>query len=475
MPLNRLRLGFKVGLRRIDRGKNPLGVGREQSPRVRKPDTSAHFLEQQQASLPLQSSELLGNGRWREPEFLRNSAHRPPRLKLMEKPKSAKLDHVAMLTYPMKKKSLLYTICRGQNVLSVTVAPSTRSLQDLTQWPRTRLACLPTPLHPLRRLSSELGGPELWIKRDDLSGLAGGGNKTRKLEFLVADALQFGSTVLVTVGAIQSNHTRQTAAAAARVGLDCVLLHNNWVPATGSSYRRVGNVLLSDLLGAHLYYDPAERAVGDEGKLGALAEHLRTEGHVPYVIPCGASDHRLGGFGYVACAAEIALQAQDLGLEFDYVVHCTGSSSTQAGLLAGFAALTSHTRVIGVADDDEITDKVERVLRLANATLAELGFAATLSRSDVTVVSADPSPYGVAASKTIDAMRFLARTEGIVVDPVYEGRSMLGLIELIRDGVLRSGDRVLFLHMGGTPAVHGYDEQIWEKSLDLLTTHSGPE
>jgi 1-aminocyclopropane-1-carboxylate deaminase len=354
----------------------------------------------------------------------------------------------------------------------MTPAPATGALQSLTNWPRTTLACLPTPLHPLRRLSTELGGPEIWVKRDDLSGLVGGGNKTRKLEFVVADALEAGSTVLVTVGAVQSNHTRQTAAAAARVGLDCVLLHNNWVRPPGSSYRRVGNLLLSDLLGARLYYDATERAVGDEGELAALVEHLRAAGEIPYVIPVGASEHRLGGFGYVVCAAEIAMQAHELGLEFDYVLHCTGSSSTQAGLLAGFTALRAETRVIGVSDDDETADKVERVFRLANATSAELGSASSVSRTDVKVVAADPNPYGVAAAETIDAIRLLARTEGIAADPVYEGKAMLGLINLIRDGVLRSDDRVLFVHLGGTPALHAYAEQVRESPLGVLPQHA---
>jgi 1-aminocyclopropane-1-carboxylate deaminase len=356
--------------------------------------------------------------------------------------------------------------------MTVTLAPSPSALQSLTRWPRTRLACLPTPLHPLRRLSAELGGPEIWVKRDDLSGLVGGGNKTRKLEFVVADALEAGATVLVTVGAVQSNHTRQTAAAAARVGLDCVLLHNNWVKPPGAYYQSVGNLLLSDLLGARLYYDAAERAVGDEGELAALVGHLRAAGEIPYVIPVGASEHRLGGFGYVLCAGEIAIQAHELGLEFDYVVHCTGSSSTQAGLLAGFAALRAETRVIGVSDDGETADKVERVLRLANGTSAELGLANGVSRTDVKVVAADPNPYGEAASETIDAIRCLARTEGIVADPVYEGKAMLGLINLITEGVLRSGDRVLFVHLGGTPALHAYAEEIRETSLAVLPQHA---
>jgi 1-aminocyclopropane-1-carboxylate deaminase len=356
----------------------------------------------------------------------------------------------------------------------MAVARSPRLLQRLRQWPRTELACLPTPLHPLQRVSAELQGPEIWVKRDDLSGLAGGGNKTRKLEFVVANALQAGATMLVTVGAIQSNHTRQTAAAAARVGLDCALLHNNWVPASSASYRRVGNVLLSDLLGARLYYDATERTVGDEGELGALVERFRAEGEIPYLIPCGASEHRLGGLGYVVCAVEIALQAHELGFEFDYVVHCTGSSSTQAGLLAGFAALGSQTRVIGVSDDNETDDKIERVLRLTNAALAELGYTTRVSHADVTVVAADPNPYGVAASETIEAMRLLARNEGIVADPVYEGKAVLGLTKLIQDGVLRSGERVLLIHLGGTPAIHGYAGQIRQASLTDLTLERHP-
>lgn len=225
-------------------------------------------------------------------------------------------------------------------------------------WPRATLACLPTPVHPLRRLTADLDGPEIWIKRDDLTGFTGGGNKTRKLEFLVGEALETGADTLVTVGALQSNHTRQAAAAAARVGLKCVLLHNNWVSPAGPYYRRVGNVLLSDLLGASPYYDPTERRIGDEEQLEALVDHLRAEGSRPYLIPGGASERRLGGLGYLGCAAEIVSQAGDLGIEFDYVVHCIGSSSTQPGLLAGFAALGTETHVVGVSDDSETAQRL---------------------------------------------------------------------------------------------------------------------
>ena len=241
-------------------------------------------------------------------------------------------------------------------------------LDALDLAPRRRFAQLPTPLHPLPRLTAHLGGPQLWIKRDDLTGLPGGGNKTRKLAFVVADALREGADTLVTVGAVQSNHTRQTAAAAVRAGLRCVLLHNGWAPDPGPAYRSVGNVLLSDMLGAELYADDTPRHIDDPGRIAELVEWLRSDGRRPYLIPGGASEHPLGGHGYAACAAEIETQAAELGVRLDAIVHCTGSSSTQSGLLAGLAALGSSTRVIGVADDDEREDKCRRVLRLANAT-----------------------------------------------------------------------------------------------------------
>jgi 1-aminocyclopropane-1-carboxylate deaminase len=246
-------------------------------------------------------------------------------------------------------------------------------LRSLAAWPRASLALLPTPVHRLPRLARHIGGVDLWIKRDDLTGLAGGGNKTRKLEFLIGEAMHLGADTLVTVGAIQSNHTRQTAAAARRAGLECALLHCCWTEDAGSYYRSVGNILLSSILGAQLFLDDAPRPIEDSGPLAALCQHLRERGRMPYLIPGGASDHRLGGFGYAVCAAEIAAQAAEQGVHFDYVVHCSGSSGTQAGLVAGFAALGEKTRVIGIPDDDETAIKRERVLRLANATLAELG------------------------------------------------------------------------------------------------------
>ena len=338
----------------------------------------------------------------------------------------------------------------------------------LADAPRVPLATLPTPLHPLVRLTRALGGPELWVKRDDLTGLAGGGNKTRKLEFVVGDALRVDADTLVTVGAIQSNHTRQTAAAAARSGLGCALLHNGWAPDAGPSYRRTGNILLSELLGARLYHDPTPRPVDDAGRLDDLARHLRQHGHRPYVIPAGASDHPLGGYGYAACAAEITAQAQELGVTFDRVVHCTSSGSTQAGLLAGFAALGVDTPVTGISDDDECDGKRKLVLRLANATLDALGLPQRVADSQVEVVVADSSPYGVASQATLEVIRLLARTEGLIADPVYEGRTIRGLIDLVAGGALGPGERVLVLHLGGIPAVHGYADQLSQHGLAHL-------
>lgn len=333
-------------------------------------------------------------------------------------------------------------------------------LRSLPEWPRTPLAVLPTPIHRLSRFADLLGDVDLWIKRDDFTGLAGGGNKTRKLEFLVGDALKGGFDTLVTVGAIQSNHTRQTAAAANKAGLGCALLHCAWTEDAGKYYRSTGNILLSSLLGAELFIDEERRPIEDQGPLDALCEHLRRVGKKPYLIPGGASDHRYGGFGYAVCAAEITEQAAAMGIHVDYVVHCTGSSGTQAGLVAGFAALGEKTRVIGIPDDEETVIKRERMLRLANGTLEELGRPERVQMSDIEIVVGDASPYGKADDVTLDAISLLARTEGLVVDPVYEGKALRGLIELARAGRFEEGAVVLLIHMGGTPAIHGYADNF---------------
>ena len=330
----------------------------------------------------------------------------------------------------------------------------------LASWPRAPLALLPTPNHRIKNFSRELGGPQLWIKRDDLTGLEGGGNKTRKLEYLVGDALAKGADMLVTIGAIQSNHTRQTAAAAARHNLKCSLLHFAWTKDAGPMYRRTGNILLSSLMGADLYLDETPRPIEDQGPLAEFGEQLRLAGHAPYLIPGGASEHRLGSFGYMRCAAEIVQQSRQSGVAFQHVIHCTGSSSTQAGLLAGFAFMDEPISVIGVADDYETEIKRARVLELANNALAEIGATVRVPAEAVKIIAADRSDYGEAEPETLDMIRRFARAEGIAADPVYEGKALRGLAKLIEDGRFSPDDRVLVLHLGGTPAIHAYADQF---------------
>lgn len=329
----------------------------------------------------------------------------------------------------------------------------------ITKQPRTSLAQLPTPLHRLVNYSRLLG-IDLWMKRDDLTGLAGGGNKTRKLEFLVGDALSKGADTLVTIGALQSNHTRQTAAAAARSGLHCVLLHSGWTRDAGEFYRETGNLLLSSLMGAELYVDETPRPIDDQSPLVSITERLIAEGRKVYAIPGGASEHPLGSLGYMVCAVEIAEQGEALGRPFDYILHCTGSSSTQAGLLAGLRAIGSDTRVVGIADDEETELKSERVLQLANDTLALLGIDTRVVENDVTVLAADKSPYGVADERTLDSIRQFAAAEGLIADPVYEGKAVRGLRDLAEQGYFATDARVLLMHLGGTPAVHAYANQL---------------
>lgn len=343
---------------------------------------------------------------------------------------------------------------------------SSELLLRLEKLPRASLALLPTPIQPLQRFGASIAGQELWMKRDDLSGLEGGGNKTRKLEYIVGDALEKGADMLVTVGAIQSNHTRQTAAAAAKAGLKCALLHCAWTKNASPNYRHVGNILISHIMDADLYVDETERTIEDQGPLNALVTKLRAEGHKPYLIPGGASEHSLGCMGYVNCAAELVEQMQERGFKFDYLVHCTGSSSTQAGLLAGFAALGVETKVIGIADDDEIEIKKVRVQHLANDTLGALGLNMRLNSDAVEIVSASTGSYGIVDPETIESIQLLARTEGLIADPVYEGRAIRGFQNLAAEGRFDAGSKILLMHLGGSPALHAYAEQFGAIELE---------
>jgi 1-aminocyclopropane-1-carboxylate deaminase len=345
-------------------------------------------------------------------------------------------------------------------------------LQQLDKRPRASLAQLPTPLHKLANFGLQLENQELWIKRDDLTGLEGGGNKTRKLEYFVGEAIATGADMLVTAGAIQSNHTRQTAAAAARSGLKCALLHFGWTEDAGAHYRAVGNILLSDTMGAQLFVDETQRPIEDQTPLLEFCEYLKDLGHRPYLIPAGASEHKLGSFGYMTCAAELVKQSVELDIRFDYIVHCTGSSSTQAGLLAGFAALGEKMQVIGISDDDETSIKRGRVLQLANQALEELDLTARVEPEDITVIALDQSPYGKADPETLDAIRLLARTEGLIADPVYEGKAVRGLLNLAGEGFFPAMSRILLMHLGGSPAIHAYANQFGLPDLKPFPTPS---
>lgn len=340
---------------------------------------------------------------------------------------------------------------------AVSVAELNARLDKL---PRFRLAQLPTPLHPLNNFSALLDGPQLWMKRDDLSGLEGGGNKTRKLEFLVGDAICKGCDMLVSVGAIQSNHTRQVAASAARAGMKCALLHCAWTKDAGPNYRQVGNILLSHLMGAELYFDEVERPIEDQGPLKEFMAHLRASGHSPYLIPGGASEHPLGSMGYINCAAELAVQMDKDGITFDHLLHTTGSSSTQAGLLAGFTALGFNTRIIGVADDGETEIKTRRVHELANEALEALGLPDLVKESDVEVIASNDASYGFADDSIKEGIHLLATKEGLIADPVYEGRAIRGLLDLSARGRFEPNSNILLMHLGGSPAIHAYAEQF---------------
>lgn len=325
---------------------------------------------------------------------------------------------------------------------------------DLTRFPRHRLAHLPTPLEPLPRLSKALGGPEIWIKRDDCTGLSTGGNKTRKLEFLVAEALAQGADTLITQGATQSNHARQTAAAAARLGLKCHLLLENRTGSEDPRYLRNGNVLLDGLHGATYEERPAGLDMAQE--LQVAADKLKASGANCYVIPGGGSN-TVGALGYVNCAFELQTQLNELGLQVDHLVHATGSAGTQAGLVAGMTLINSPLPILGIGVRAPREKQEASVRALADSTLSRFDKADTLRESAV-VANCDyiGEGYGIPTSGTLEAIRMLAELEGILLDPVYSGKGMAGLIDLVRRGQFTSDQRVVFLHTGGSAALFGY-------------------
>jgi len=331
---------------------------------------------------------------------------------------------------------------------------------NLARFPRRRYADGPTPLQPLARLSKALGGPNLFIKRDDQLGFAAGGNKVRKLEFVVADALEKGADFLITCGAVQSNHCRLTLAAAVREGLKCGLVLEERVPG---SYKpeASGNNFLYRLMGV----DRIKVVPGGSDMMeamNAMAEEVKAQGGHPYLIPGGASNP-LGALGYMACAQEILSQAFDMGLRIDHVVCASGSAGTHAGLLIGFWGTRSGVPVVGMNVSRKKTQQEELVFKLARETAALAGIDGELPRDAVLCFDDYVGPgYSLPTAGMVEAVKMLARTEAVLLDPVYTGKAMAGLIDLVRKGFFKKGENVVFLHTGGAPALYAYLDSFWE-------------
>ncbi len=317
----------------------------------------------------------------------------------------------------------------------------------------------PTPIEKLDRLSGHLGGVvELFAKREDCnSGLAFGGNKVRKLEYLVPDAIAQNCDTLVTIGGVQSNHTRQVAAVAAKIGMKCRLVQESWVPVHDAVYDRVGNILMSRVMGAEIELVDEGFDIGIRESWERALEDVKTRGGKPYAIPAGASDHPLGGLGYVGFAEEVRRQEADLGFAFDYVVVCSVTGSTQAGMVVGFAADGRTDRVIGIDASANPEPTRAQILRIARDTAEKVGLGREIVEEDVVLNTDYAYPeYGVPSEETNEAIRLCARMEGMMTDPVYEGKSMQGMIDLVRKGFFPAGSRVLYAHLGGVPAINAY-------------------
>jgi 1-aminocyclopropane-1-carboxylate deaminase len=330
---------------------------------------------------------------------------------------------------------------------------------NLAKFDRHKLTFGPTPIEHLPRLTAAIGGKvEIYAKRDDCnSGLAMGGNKLRKLEYIVPDAIKSGADTLVSIGGVQSNHTRMVAATAAKIGMKCVVIQEKWVPHFDAVYDRVGNILMTRLMGAD------SRMVDDGFDIGIrkswedAMQSVRDAGGVPYGIPAGASVHKYGGLGYVGFAEEVRAQEKELGFKFDYIIVCVVTGSTQAGMIVGFAADNRADRVIGIDASGTLAQTRAQVRQIVDNT-AELVELGRRVRDDEIVINPDYAypAYGVPSEETNDAIRLAARTEAMITDPVYEGKSMQGMIDLAKKGFFPEGSRILYAHLGGAPAINGY-------------------
>jgi 1-aminocyclopropane-1-carboxylate deaminase len=330
---------------------------------------------------------------------------------------------------------------------------------SIEDFPRAELLFGPSPVHRLDRLTEHLGGEvEIWAKREDCnSGLAYGGNKVRKLEYLAAEALATGCDTLVSIGGVQSNHTRQVAAVAARLGLDCVLVQEHWVDWPDAVYDKVGNILLSRIMGAEVRLDPAGFDIGIRPSWEAALESVRARGGKPYPIPAGASDHPLGGLGFARWAQEVSEQERELGVFFDTVVVCSVTGSTQAGMVAGFAGQPQSRRILGIDGSATVEQTHAQIARIARRTAQAIALGRELRDEEIVLLDGwHAGRYGVPDGKTLDAIRLCARLEGMLTDPVYEGKSMAALIDLVTSGEIASGSIVLYAHLGGQPALNAY-------------------
>ena len=329
----------------------------------------------------------------------------------------------------------------------------------LEKFERYPLTFGPTPIEKLSRLSEHLGGSiDLYAKREDCnSGLAFGGNKIRKLEYIIPDAIASGADTLVTIGGVQSNHTRQVAAVAAKIGMKCRLVQESWVPFEDAVYDRVGNILMSRVMGAQIDMVDEGFDIGIRESWERALEDVKAKGGKPYAIPAGASVHKFGGLGFVGFAEEVRSQEEELGLKFDYIIVCTVTGSTHAGMLVGFAKDGRARNVIGIDASGTLEQTRAQVMDIARntANLVELG--REITDDDLTLIADYAYPaYGVPSAETNDAIRMAARFEGMMTDPVYEGKSMQGMIDLVRKSYFPAGSKVLYAHLGGVPAINGY-------------------
>ena len=333
------------------------------------------------------------------------------------------------------------------------------SRAKLESFPKAKLTIGPSPLQRLDRLTEHLGGKvEVWAKREDVnSGLAYGGNKTRKLEYLAAEALAQGCDTLVSIGGVQSNHTRQVAAVAAHLGLKCVLVQEHWVDWDEVNYEKTGNILLSRIMGAEVRLDPAGFDIGFRKSWEEAISDVKARGGKPYPIPAGASDHPLGGHGFAGWAFEVEDQEAALGIKFDNFIVCSVTGSSQGGMIAGFAHSNRAESVIGIDASATVEKTWEQIKRIASRTAAAIELGRELRDSEIVLLDRwHDGIYGVAGPKTIEAIKLVGQLEGMITDPVYEGKSMAGMIDLIKEGYFKEGSKVLYVHLGGQPAINGY-------------------